>query len=782
MQRLEQSGALDRAGPWLQQEIQTLNLSYATISQLFERAWDSITAWDLFDPAAAWGRLAGIFGPPIDRVIAFAERAAEKLLEFALEAMLAAGGGAAEQIMGILRRAGEAFGAIARDPLGFARNLIRAVVGGFEKFLENIGTHLQRGLIGWLTGALQGVIRLPQRLDFEGIVSLVTQILDLTWERVRERLVRLIGPRRVAFLERTVDFVRAIADRGLGAAWEKIMEFASGLADQVFEAIRNWIAESVIGAALRRLATMFNPVGALINAVIAIYDTIQFVIERARQIGDLVDAVSSAISEIASGAIGRAVDAVEAALGRAVPVAISFLAELIGLDNVGDRVRQIIDRARETIDNAIDSVIEWIKSRFSGESEEEGEAAGAEGEAQPEGEAREEFEMEGSEHTLFLSDEAEPVLEMASATRESILVKLDREIEVATTPEQQNKARRLRDVASALLTRLRAQTADAPGASSPEGQRRLATLTNRLDELRAQIVAYAREYRRTDLGGPSAASPQEDAAMVTEARAQLRIAKSALEALPPHEQEEKTYAAGGGLTRLSGWGANRPPEGGTAAEGQRYLEHRGGLHEESGRITRAIWNATVTYTNERTGEVRRRGALPGTGSAEEIEQAFDTWISLDAGPIEGPEPEPAAEDGPEFIRPVSGGVSGRTAEQQMRDLLERGATTARVRMDGAIWRREIRVAPDPAPGQIAGVHVPRGNQSDMSVPGQYSISHAEQQVRRAAGDAPIGVSRDMCEDCQNYFRSQAASANRTLVVADPSVVRLFRPDGQVDTG
>jgi hypothetical protein len=373
MQRLEQSNAIDKAGAWLRQEIPTLGISLRSISDLFQRAWDSLTAWDLFDPAAAWERLSGIFRPPLDRVIAFAGRAADKLLELALEAMLAAGGGAAGHVLGILRRAGEAFGAIARDPLGFARNLIAAVRGGFEQFLQNIGGHLQRGLLGWLTGALQGVIRLPARLDFEGIVSIATQILGLTWDRIRERLVRLIGPRKVAFLERTVDFVREIATRGLGAAWEKIMEFASGLADQVFEAIRNWIAESVIGAAVRRLVTMFNPVGALINAVMAIYDTIQFVVERARQIGDLIDAVATSISEIASGAIGRAVGAVENALGRAVPVAIGFLAELIGLDNVGDRIRQIVERARAMVDNAIDSMIEWIKTRFSGGREDEAE-------------------------------------------------------------------------------------------------------------------------------------------------------------------------------------------------------------------------------------------------------------------------------------------------------------------------------------------------------------------------------------------------------------------------
>jgi hypothetical protein len=781
MERLEQSGAIERASAWLSEEVTKLDLTYERIADLFGRAWDSISAWDLIDPGAAWERLSRIFDAPIARVRAFAERAAEKLFELSLEAMLAAGGGAAEQVLGVLRRAGQAFGAIVRDPLGFASNLVAAVRGGFSAFADNLGAHLQRGLIGWLTGALGGVIQLPQRLDFEGIVSLVTQILGLTWERVRARLVRLIGERRVAFLERTIDFVRDIAQRGLGAAWERIMEFAGGLADQVLAGIRDWIAESVVGAAIRRLATMFNPAGAIINAVLAVYNTIEFVIERARQIGELVDAVSTSISEIASGAIGRAVNAVEQALGRAVPVALGFLAQFLGLGDVGERVRGVVERIRATVDGAIDRVIDWIRSRFAGG------AAEQEGDEAPEAataaaEPHEEFDLQGEEHTLYLVGEAEPVIEMASGQRENILVKLDRELELATTPVQQQEARQLRDTTAGLLARLRTQTADSEAAATPAGQSRLARLANRLDEAKAAIVAYARKYNRRDLGAPqSGAGPQDDAAMVQGARAALAVAQAALAGLPPAERAEKTYAAGGGLTRLSGWGANSADETTSPAEGQRLLEHRAGLFEVSGRITRAIWNGSATLTNPRTGEVRQVGLLPGTGEAEEIERAFASWDDFDYGSFVGPSLPPASSPPGEVIRPVSGDVRGRSAEEQMRDLLEHGSTVTRLRIGEDMWQREIRVAPQPPAGQIAGTHVPLGNQSDMSVPGQYSISHAEQQVRRAAGDVPIGVTRPMCSACQNFFRSEAARANKTLVVADTQGVRLFRPSGDVET-
>jgi len=79
------------------------------------------------------------------------------------------------------------------------------------------------------------------------------------------------------------------------------------------------VANSVVGAAITKLISMFNPAGAVIQAIIAVYNTIKFFIERAQQLGALANAVFDSIAAIASGNIGNAVQAVENALGRAVP-------------------------------------------------------------------------------------------------------------------------------------------------------------------------------------------------------------------------------------------------------------------------------------------------------------------------------------------------------------------------------------------------------------------------------------------------------------------------------
>ena len=65
-------------------------------------------------------------------------------------------------------------------------------------------------------------------------------------------------------------------------------------------------------------------------------------------------------------------------------------------------------------------------------------------------------------------------------------------------------------------------------------------------------------------------------------------------------------------------------------------------------------------------------------------------------------------------------------------------------------------------------------------PGSFNLSHAEKQVAAATnGEVPIGVSREMCMDCQNFFNRLANYRGKPVVVADPTGVRIFYPDGRV---
>jgi hypothetical protein len=359
-ENLQRSGAVQRAADWFGAAVTRLGLTWAAIRGLFSRAWDALGAGDLLDPAGAWAKIAGIFGPPLQRLRAFASAAAGKLLELVFEGGLSLAGGAGAQVMAIVRRAGSVLATIVRDPIRFAGNLVAAVRGGLGRFAANIGAHLRTGLFAWLTGALRGAVALPARLDWRGILGFILNLLGLTWTWVRTRLVRLLGEPTVRRLETAVSWVGAIVTGGLGVIADRILGFATGLIDTVIGGIRDWVARSVVGAAITRLIAMFNPAGAIIGAIIAVYNTIRFFIERAQQLGALARSVFDSIAAIAAGSLGNAITAVEQSMARALPVILGFLARLLGLGDLASPVRNVINRARALIDRALDKVISWI--------------------------------------------------------------------------------------------------------------------------------------------------------------------------------------------------------------------------------------------------------------------------------------------------------------------------------------------------------------------------------------------------------------------------------------
>lgn len=357
---LQESRAIEKAGAWFDQEVPKLGISFDSIKGLFSQVVNSFGPEDLLDIPAAVGRVMRIFGAPIQRIRTFAVGAAKTLMEFIVEGAMSLAGGAGGQVMAIIRRAGGAFDRIVADPMGFLSNLVNAAKGGFMAFASNVGTHLRNGLIGWLTGSLGGVIRIPERFDLRGILGMAMDFLGLTWERVRGRLTRLIPEPVLRRLEQAAGLVADLHQRGLAAITDRIGQFTEGIIDTVLGGIREWVTNNVVTQAITRIVSMFNPAGAIVQAAIAIYNTVQFFIERGRQIAALGEAIFDSIEAIASGSIGGAVQKVEQALGRAVPVLLGFLARLLGLGDIATPVRNVMQRVHTVIDSAIDRVLGWV--------------------------------------------------------------------------------------------------------------------------------------------------------------------------------------------------------------------------------------------------------------------------------------------------------------------------------------------------------------------------------------------------------------------------------------
>lgn len=298
------------------------------------------------------------------------------LARIALEAVLKVAGIEPETFYQFIGRAQETFQLILDDPGGFAGHLVNAFLNGVRRFADNFLTHLQAGIIGWLTSALGGAgITLPERFDLMGVLSLIQQILGLTWERLRERAVRLIGERAVAVIEFVASYLRTLIEGGWDALWQRIRDDLGSLRDMVLEGIKSFLLERIVMAAITRLATMFNPVGAIVNLILAAYNLFTFLRDQLARIIEVVQTVVNAIGDIARGIIQPAAQRVEETLARLLPLAIDLLARLLGLGNVGNKVREIIERVRGVVDRALDRLIDRVRNLFKGGGAERREAA-----------------------------------------------------------------------------------------------------------------------------------------------------------------------------------------------------------------------------------------------------------------------------------------------------------------------------------------------------------------------------------------------------------------------
>jgi hypothetical protein len=362
--QLVESRALQRAYEWFVAETQARNLTWERVTGAFARAWDSLRLEDVLHPIDTISRVADIFRPLMRDLVSFAGAALMKLLELIFEAVMGAGGA---RVLAILKRARATFLSIIQNPVGFLRNLLGAVGQGVRQFRANILTHLREGVIAWLTGPVaRAGVQMPERWDVRGIIWFVLQILGLTWERVRQKLVRLLGERVVATLEAGFQLVQEIRQRGLVQALrDRVTEFFGQLREAALGGIRSFIQTRLVMAGITQLVSMLNPVGAVIQAIIKTYTTINFFIDRITRILDLVESIVNSVSAIASGAIGAAANLVERTMARTIPVILDFLARFIGLGDVGGHVQRTIQGLQARVDQMLDRAVDWIRAQVA---------------------------------------------------------------------------------------------------------------------------------------------------------------------------------------------------------------------------------------------------------------------------------------------------------------------------------------------------------------------------------------------------------------------------------
>ena len=258
----------------------------------------------------------------------------------------------------VLSRAAGVVGEIIKNPIGFLGNLIAGIKGGILKFKDNILDHLRKGLMSWLFGALaEGGVELPDTFDVKGVIKLLASIFGLTWAAIRNRIVRQIGEKAMAAAEKGVEIFQTIAGQGIAGLWHMLVDKLGDIKEMILEQAKDFVITKIITAGITWLIGLLNPAAAFIKACKLIYDVVMFFVNNASRILKFVNTVLDSVADIVRGNISGVVDKIDDVLGQMVPIIIGFLASVIGLGGIGDKIREIIKALRKPVTTALDFVI-----------------------------------------------------------------------------------------------------------------------------------------------------------------------------------------------------------------------------------------------------------------------------------------------------------------------------------------------------------------------------------------------------------------------------------------
>jgi hypothetical protein len=205
---------------------------------------------------------------------------------------------------------------------------------------------------------------LPQDLSLKSILSLVLQVLGITVDRIKQKVAKHIGEKNVARIEKAWEILSTFMKEGIGGLWNMLKDYLVDLKETVIGEIKNWVITQIIQAAVLKIVSMFNPVSGLIAIVKTICNMIRFLIERASQIQALFQTVAGSVVPLAMGNFETVANKVEQTLARLLPVAIGFLASLLGIGGIANKIKKIIKKLQAKVDKAIDKMISKVANNI----------------------------------------------------------------------------------------------------------------------------------------------------------------------------------------------------------------------------------------------------------------------------------------------------------------------------------------------------------------------------------------------------------------------------------
>jgi len=252
---------------------------------------------------------------------------------------------------------------ILRDPLGFARNLLAGVGEGVRGFFERLSDHLLRGLLDWLTRGLAGAgVELPKDASPRSLVTFFLRLMGITWERIRGLLASRLGERNVALVEKAWRTISVLIEQGPSGLYELVKDRLDPrqLVDQALTTARDTVVAAVMPQVTARILALFNPVGAIAQALMAVYKVLEWIFQHAARLFSLVETVVAGMADIAAGNVSGLARKVELVLARLIGPLIDLLMRYLSLGDLPERIGAALKAMQQRVEALLERAIDWV--------------------------------------------------------------------------------------------------------------------------------------------------------------------------------------------------------------------------------------------------------------------------------------------------------------------------------------------------------------------------------------------------------------------------------------
>lgn len=353
-QNIQKGNAVARAWAWFQGAMAGLMGFVSAIPGQIVDTLNSITWEDVLTLGGLFRKVGTAFANFAGQFFSWAGAQVITLLEIIFSVV-------APGAIPYVKKAQGAFRSIIQNPIGFVGNLVRAGRMGFQLFASNIGEHLKAALIKWLTGPLAAAgVYMPKAFTLIEVLKLIQSVLGLTWQNIRGKLLKIIPEPVLVVLEKTASVLVTLVRDGPAAAWQEIKNELNELKETMIAKVIEMVTTQIVQAAVTKLVMMMNPAGAVIQAIIAIYNTITVFVQKISEIGAVVAAFIDSISAIAAGQLAGAAKKVEQTMAKGLNVVIPFLAKFAGLGGIPDKLVALLKKIRAPIDKGMDKIVAWL--------------------------------------------------------------------------------------------------------------------------------------------------------------------------------------------------------------------------------------------------------------------------------------------------------------------------------------------------------------------------------------------------------------------------------------